>query len=190
MRKAGSCNGFSDGRRVFVIGGVLSPGAQVDEAKPIHVLGHEVCTALFVISFEQPSSLKQSSSFTRNPTSTSSILVREGYPTCAEAIRGSPEPRVNHNRHPFRRTRMSTQKMALPLFKMLPPENWTILPLCRSLAIEPSVRNDLPSLSPGMSDKPRRVPEEDDDCGGSMEPHAKFVAPDGSFKKEVGTTGA
>jgi chromosome segregation ATPase len=36
-----------------------------------------------------------------------------------------------------------------------------------------------------MSDKPRRVPEEDDDSEGSMETHAKLVALDGPFKKEV-----
>ncbi len=29
----------SDGRRIFVLGGKFPPGAQVDEAKPIHVLG-------------------------------------------------------------------------------------------------------------------------------------------------------
>jgi hypothetical protein len=28
----------SDGRRVFVLGGALSPGAQADEARLIHVL--------------------------------------------------------------------------------------------------------------------------------------------------------
>jgi hypothetical protein len=36
-----------------------------------------------------------------------------------------------------------------------------------------------------MNDKPRRVPEEDDDSEGSTEPHAKLVAPDASSKKEV-----
>jgi hypothetical protein len=45
--------------------------------------------------------------------------------------------------------------------------------------------NDLPSLLPGMNEKPRRVPEEDDDREGSTEHHAKLVAPDASFKKEV-----
>ena len=124
----------SDGRRVFVIGGVLSPGAQVDEAKLIHVLDTSMYY-LFVVSFGQPSSLKHSSSFTRNPTPTLSILVRR-LPNLRRSY-----PRVNHNsRHPFRRTRMSTQKMVLLLFKMLTPENWTIPPLCRSLAIEPTIR--------------------------------------------------
>ena len=43
----------SDGRRVFVLGGVLSPGAQADESKLIHVLDTSMYL-LFVISFGQP----------------------------------------------------------------------------------------------------------------------------------------
>ena len=39
-----------DGTRVFVLGGELSPGAQVDEAKLIHVLDTSMYF-LFVISF-------------------------------------------------------------------------------------------------------------------------------------------
>jgi hypothetical protein len=65
----------SDGRRVFVLGGKLSPGAQVDEAKLIYVLDTSMYF-LFVISFGQPSSLEQISSFTRNPTPTLSSIVR------------------------------------------------------------------------------------------------------------------
>jgi hypothetical protein len=49
-----------DGTRVFVFGGKPPPGTQVDEAKPIHVLDTSMYF-LFVISFGQPSSLKQSS---------------------------------------------------------------------------------------------------------------------------------
>jgi hypothetical protein len=64
-----------DGTRIFVPGGMLSPGAQVDEAKLIHVLDTSMYF-LFVISFGQPSSLKQSSSFTRNPTLTLLNIVR------------------------------------------------------------------------------------------------------------------
>ena len=49
--------------------------------------------------------------------------------------------------------------------------------------------NDLPSpprsLLPGMDDKRRLVPEEDDNSEGSREHHAKLVAPDVSSNKEV-----
>jgi hypothetical protein len=128
-----------DGTRVFVLGGKLSPGAQVDDAKPIHVLDTSMYF-LFVVSFEEPSSLKQSSSFTRNPTPTlSSIMkrppnLRRGYPRVTR-------PRVNHNsRHCLRQTRMSTQNIVLLLFKKPLPENWTIPPLCGLLAIIPLIR--------------------------------------------------
>ncbi len=40
----------SVGTRVFVLGGLLSSGLQVDEAKPIHVLDTSMYF-LFVISF-------------------------------------------------------------------------------------------------------------------------------------------
>ena len=49
-----------DGTRLFVLGGALSPGAQADEANLIHVLDTSMYF-LFVISFGQPSNLKQSS---------------------------------------------------------------------------------------------------------------------------------
>ncbi|KAF8499857.1 hypothetical protein F5888DRAFT_1921663 [Russula emetica] len=64
-----------DGTRVIVLGGQLSPGEQVDEAKLIHVLDTSMYF-LFVISFGQPSSLKQTSSFARNPTPTLSSIAR------------------------------------------------------------------------------------------------------------------
>ena len=36
-----------------------------------------------------------------------------------------------------------------------------------------------------MNDKPKRVPQEDDDGEDSMEHHAKLVAPDASSEREV-----
>ena len=45
--------------------------------------------------------------------------------------------------------------------------------------------NNLPSLLPGMNDKPRRVPEDDNDNEGSTEHHRKLVAHDASSEKEV-----
>ena len=129
----------SDGRRVFVLGGGLSLGKKVDEAKLIHVLDTSMYF-LFVTSFGQLSSLKQSSSFTRNPTPTLSSTVRRP-PNLRRSYPRVTRPRVNHNtRHSLRRTRMSTQNMVLLLFTKLPPENWATPPLSRLLAIEPPVR--------------------------------------------------
>jgi hypothetical protein len=71
-----------DGRRVFVLGGKLSPGAQADEAKLIHVLDTSMYF-LFVISFGQPPNLKtQSTSIIQNPTPTLSIRVRKPPNSC------------------------------------------------------------------------------------------------------------
>ena len=85
----------SDGERIFMLGGELSPGAQVDEAKLIHVLDTSVYF-LFVILLRQRSSLKQSSSISQSPTSTLSSIVR--WPP--NLLRCHPQvtrPRVNHN---------------------------------------------------------------------------------------------
>src|SRR6266566_9840388 len=85
----------SDGRRVFVLGGELSPGTQVDKTKLIHVLDTSMYF-LFVISFGQSSSLKQSSSFTRNLTLTPSSIVRRP-PNLRRSYPRVTRPRVNHN---------------------------------------------------------------------------------------------
>jgi hypothetical protein len=45
--------------------------------------------------------------------------------------------------------------------------------------------NDLPSRLPGRIDKPRLVPDEDDDSEGSTERRGKLVASDASSEKEV-----
>jgi hypothetical protein len=61
----------SDGTRVFILAGISSLGAQVDEITRTHVFGTSTYF-VFVISFGQPPSLKtQSTSRT-----TLSILVR------------------------------------------------------------------------------------------------------------------
>ena len=99
----------SDGGRVFVLGGDLSAGAQVDEAKLIHVLDTSMYF-LFVVLFGQRSSLKQSSSITQSP-------------------------RVNHNTgyslHP-----MLEQRTAPFLSKYLLSKTWASRPYRRFLVIE------------------------------------------------------
>ena len=85
----------SDGGGVSVLGGELLPGAQVDEAKPIHVLDTSMYF-LFVILFGQRSSLKQSSSITQSPTSTLSSIVRKP-PNLLRCHPQVTRPKVNHN---------------------------------------------------------------------------------------------
>jgi hypothetical protein len=106
-----------DGARVFVLGGKLSPGAQADETYLIHVFDTSMYF-LFVISFEQPSSLKtQSTSIARNSTQTLSILVRRPPNSCGRRQR-VPRPEDNHISRHLRR--MPMQHTVLLLFKKLP----------------------------------------------------------------------
>jgi hypothetical protein len=116
-----------DGKRVFVLGGSSSLDAHMDEFEPIHVLDTGMYY-LFIISYRQPSSLKQSSSFTRNPTLTLSSTVRT-----LNLRRSYPRVRVNHNSlHSL--CQMPMQHMVLILFKKLPQENWPVPPPIRLLA--------------------------------------------------------
>jgi hypothetical protein len=122
----------SDGRRVFVLGGKLSPGAQAGKDKLIHVLDPSVYF-LFVISFGQSTILKtQSASITRNPTLTLSILVRRPPNSCRSRQR-VPRPEDNHiSRYLLRRVPM--HQLVLLLFKKPPQKNWTTPPPSRLLA--------------------------------------------------------
>jgi hypothetical protein len=114
--RAGHAMAF-DGRRVFVLGGELSPGAQVEEAKLIHVLDTSMYFP-FVISFRQPPILKtQSTSVTRYPTPTLSTLMRRPRNSCGSRQR-SPRPYDNHIRRLLRR--MLMQHMVLLLLRKLP----------------------------------------------------------------------
>ena len=116
-----------DGTRVFVLGGLLSPGAQADESKLIHILDTSMYF-LFVSSFGQPPSLKaQSTSITRNPTPTLSILVRSPPNSCGSRQR-VPRPEDNHISRHLRW--MPKQHMELLLFKKLPQKNWNTPPPC------------------------------------------------------------
>ena len=121
-----------DGTRVFVLGGLLTSGAEGDETKLIHVLDTSMYF-LFVISFGQPPSLKtQSTSITRNPTLALSALVRRPPNSCRSRQR-VPRPEDNHiSRYLLRR--MHKQHMVLLLFKKLPQKNWTAPPSSRLLA--------------------------------------------------------
>ena len=90
----------SDGGRAFVLGGKLSLGTEVAEAELILVLDTSMYF-LFVMSSGKPSSLKQSSLFTRDPTPTLSTLLRRLLNTCGSRQRvprrTRSRPGVNHN---------------------------------------------------------------------------------------------
>ena len=137
-----------------MLGGELSPDIQADEAKFIHVLDTNMYV-LFVIFFGQRSSLKQSSSFTRNPIPTLSSIVR--------------------------RQQMLEWRTVLFLSNELPLETRASPPLRRLLVNEPLVCH----RDAGTSGRPRHVPGEDNKLEGSTKHHAKLVAPDGPSRKET-----
>ena len=174
-----------DGTRVFVLGGLLSPGAQADETKLIHVLDTSMYF-LFVISFGQPPSLKtQSTSITRNPTLTLSILVRRPPNSCRSRQR---VPRIEDNHISRYLRRIPIQYVVLLLSKKLPQMNWTTSPQQITRDQNPSL-NSLPRRllwrPTGASGRPKRFPEDDDDGEGSTEHHAKVLAPDAPSGKEI-----
>jgi hypothetical protein len=120
-----------DGTRVFVLGGELSPGAQEDETKLIHVLDPSM-NFLFVDLFGQPLSLKtQITSITRNPNPTLSIPARRPPNSCG-SHRRVPRPKDSHISRHLRR--MPRQHMVLLLFKPLSQKNWITPPPSRLLA--------------------------------------------------------
>ncbi|KAF8499852.1 hypothetical protein F5888DRAFT_1610700 [Russula emetica] len=125
-----------DGTRVFVVGGKFSPGAQVDEAKLIHVLDTSMYL-LFVIPFGQSSRLNQSSSFTRNPTPILSSIVRRP-PNLRRSYPRVTRPRVNHNTG-YSLHQMLERRMVLFLSKSLPLKTWAALPHRRLLLSETPV---------------------------------------------------
>jgi hypothetical protein len=68
-----------DGTRIFVLGGLLSPGAQADETNPIHIL--DTSMYFFLSFYLDPILNIQSTSISRNPTPTS-ILVKRPPTSC------------------------------------------------------------------------------------------------------------
>jgi hypothetical protein len=120
-----------DGTRVFVLGGALSPGTQVNEAKLIHVLDTSK-HFLFVIPFGQSSSLKQSSSFTRNPTPILSGIVRRP-PNLRRSYPRVTRPRVNHNTGYSLYQMLERRTLFL---SMLPLKTWAAPPYRRLLVSE------------------------------------------------------
>ena len=91
----------SDGRRIFVLGGRLSSGAQVEDAKLTHVLDTSMYFP-FAIPFGQLTSLKTQSTFiTRDPTPTLSNIARRPPNSCGSRQR---VPRSDASRHLFRQT--------------------------------------------------------------------------------------
>ncbi|KAF8492375.1 hypothetical protein F5888DRAFT_1806813 [Russula emetica] len=154
----------SDGTRVFVLGGELSPGAQVDEAKLIHVLD----TKLLIYPKPDSNTVKHS-----EKTIQPAQKLSPGHPTQDQPqheILSSSDAGGAHGAFPSQIA--TSEDMGRPASPQI------------TLERNPSL-NGLPSRPTGASGRPSRVPEEDDDGEGSTEHHGKLVVPDAPSGKEL-----
>ena len=175
-----------DGTRVFVLGGTLSPGTEVAKAELILVLDTSMYF-LFVILFGKPSSLKQSSLFTRDPTPTLSTLLRRTIQHVRNSLASVPTGPTCQSQHPGRIFPSSDAGVTHGAF---PSEIATSEDMRRPAS--PQItreRNPSPSCLPsqltGVDDKPRCVLREDDFGESLMERHSRPMAPGASSEKQV-----
>jgi hypothetical protein len=173
-----------DGTHVFVLGGDLSTSAQVDKAKLIHVLDTSMYTFFLLFhwtAFKSETELliypEPDSNAVKHSEKTTELAQKlsAGHPTQGQPQQPTFSPsnldvHAEHRTSPFRNA--TPGELDHP----------ASLQITRDRTPGP---DDPPSPLPGMNDRPRRVPEEDEDSEGSTEHHAKLVAPDASFKKEV-----
>ena len=171
-----------DGTRIFVLGGLLSPGAQADETNPIHVLDTSMYF-LFVVLFGQPPKFENTEhlEFSKsdsdvNPSEKTTQLVRKSSvmpPTRGQPyqpLSSSSDTHAAHGASPFQKA--TPEGLDRP----------TSLQITREQNTCP---NGLPSQQTGANDRPRHVPV-DNDCGeDSTEHHVKLADPDAPSVKEI-----
>ena len=171
-----------DGTRVFVLGGRLSPGAQVDDVKPIHILDTSM---YFLLSFHLHSLIIETE-FLIHPK-LDSIAVKHSEKTTHLAQKLSAgQPQQPGSSSPG--SDVHADHGTSPIQKASPEEldHFAFLRITHDQTPGP---NNLPSLLPGMDYRPKRILEEEDDNEGSTKHHAKLVAPDASFEKEAARLG-
>ena len=162
----------SDGTRVFVLGGMLSTGALVDKAKPIHVLDtsmYSLCHFIWMASkIENAELLNYSKADFKdvNPSEKTTQLARKS--SAGGLTQGQPQERTSslsdaHAAH------------GAPSFQRATPEGLDH-PASLRITHERTLSSNNLRLQPsGVNDKPG-------DIAGH---HAKLVAPDVSPEKEI-----
>ncbi|KAF8499838.1 hypothetical protein F5888DRAFT_1802298 [Russula emetica] len=156
----------SDGTRVFVLGGTLSPGAQTDEAKLIHVLD----TKLLIYPKPDSNTVKHSEKTTQLAQKLSAGHLTQGQPQ--HRILSSSDAQAGAAHGAFPSQIATSEDMVRPASPQITRER------------SPDLHGP-PSQPTGVDDKPRCVPQEDDDSESSTEHLGKLVAPDTSSEKEV-----
>jgi hypothetical protein len=161
-----------DGTLVFVVGGELSPGTQVDETRLIHVLNtsmysfcHLICSA-FKPEYTEHLDYPEPVSGAVNPSEKTTQLAWK-------SSMGPPMEGQHQQLSPSSETHAAHG--ASPVQKAT-PEELDHPPFQQNTREKSPSRDGLPSRPTGASGKPRRVPEEDDDDEGSAEHRARLVA--------------
>ena len=125
-----------DGTRVFVLGGKLSPGAQLNEAKPIYFLD----TSMYFLCHFIWTAFKFETELLVHPKPASDTVK------------------------PDKKTTELAQKLSVGHPTQGQPQQRTLDPASlRIIRDRTAGPNDIQPLVPGMNDKPRRVPEDDND---------------------------
>ena len=165
----------SDGTRVFVLGGVVSAGAQADETKLIYVLDTSMWTAPMLENTEHLNYPEPDPDVV-NPSEKTIPLVRKSST--------SPSTQGQSQRPSYSSSDAHAIHGASPCQSATPEE--LDHPTSQQISREqnPS-RNSLASRPMGTSGIPRHVLEEDDDGEGLTEHHVMLVAPDASSGKEI-----
>ena len=175
----------SDGECVFVLGGKLSPGAQVDEAKLIHVLDTSMYF-LFVILFGQRPSFKTELLNHPKPDfKFNTVKDSEKVTQLSQMLSAGHSTQDQPQHGTFSSSDTGAAHGAFP-FQVAPSEDmgrWILPQISRDRSLD---MNDLTSGLTGASgSRPQLVPGERDDGEGSTEPHEKFVASDAPSGKEI-----
>jgi hypothetical protein len=173
-----------DGTRVFVVGGALSGGTQVDEAKLIHVLDtsmysfrHFICSA-FKPEYTGHLDYPEPDSGAVNPSEKATQLAWKssvGPPMEGQPQQPSPssDTHLAHGASPFQKA--TPEELDTTSQQNSREQNLSLDGLSSRLPLRPT----------GASGRPRRVPEEDDDGEDSAEHHTKLVAPDAPSGKKI-----
>jgi hypothetical protein len=164
----------SDGRRVFVLGGLVSPGTQADEAKLIHVLDTSMCF-LFCHFIWTAHKFENTERLDYPEPDSDAVDPSEKTTQLMQKSSASPPTRVQPHQ-PLSSSSGAHASHSASFFQKATPKELDH-PTSQHITREqnPSL-NGLPSRPTGASGRPRRVPEEDDDGEGSTEHHAKLVA--------------
>ena len=178
----------TDGTRIFLLGGILSPDAKEIGSKSKLIYALDTSTYSFCHFIHSDTRIQNTEQFTYpdpdpnavNPSEKATQLARDS--SVAPLIQGQVHQLTFASTDSELGVHAEDGTLSFQIVTPRELDHPDSLQITRS---ESPDSNDLPSILSVMNDKPRRVPEQDDDSEGSTEHHAKLIAPDTSSGKEV-----